>query len=99
MTESRSVVVTGASRGLGLTTVAHLHRRRWTVVAAMRTVDAGLAKARDVLGNDYDPERLIGVSLDLLDPSSIEKAGSLILDRSARPTESCTTPALLESAA
>ncbi len=85
MTESRSVVVTGASRGLGLATVAHLHRRGWTVVAAMRTVDAGLAKARDVLGNDYDPERLIGVSLDLLDPSSIEKAGSLILDAIGAP--------------
>ena len=85
MTESRSVVVTGASRGLGLATVAHLHRRGWTVVAAMRTVDAGLAKARDVLGNDYDPERLIGVSLDLLDPSSIEKAGSLILDAIGTP--------------
>ena len=85
MTESRSVVVTGASRGLGLATVAHLHRRGWTVVAAMRTVDAGLAKAREVLGNDYDPERLIGVSLDLLDPSSIEKAGSLILDAIGAP--------------
>ena len=85
MTESRRVVITGASRGLGLATVAHLHRRGWTVVAAMRTVDAGLAKARQVLGTDYDPERLIGVPLDLLDPSSIEKAGSLILDAIGAP--------------
>ena len=85
MTESRSVVVTGASRGLGLATVAYLHRRGWTVVAAMRTVDAGLAKAREVLGNDYDPERLIGVPLDLLDQSSIEKAGSLILNAIGAP--------------
>ncbi len=51
----------------------------------MRTVDAGLAKAREALGNDYDPERLIGVSLDLLDPSSIEMAGSLILDAIGAP--------------
>lgn len=85
MTEPRSVVVTGASRGLGLATVAHLHRRGWTVVAAMRTVDAGLANAREVLGDDHDPERLIGVPLDLLDPSSIETAGARILDAVGPP--------------
>jgi NAD(P)-dependent dehydrogenase (short-subunit alcohol dehydrogenase family) len=85
MIEPRSVVVTGASRGLGLATVAHLHRRGWTVVAALRTVETGLARAREILGNDYDPERLIGVPLDLLDSSSIEKAGAQILDAVGAP--------------
>ena len=51
----------------------------------MRTVDAGLAKARDVLGDEHDPERLIGVPLDLLDPSSIEKAGAMILEAVGAP--------------
>lgn len=85
MTARGAVVVTGASRGLGLATVAHLHRRGWTVVAAMRSVDVGLAKAREVLGDDHDPDRIIGVPLDLLDPASIEAAGARILDAVGAP--------------
>ena len=40
LTERRSVVVTGASRGLGRATAAHLHRAGWTVLAAMRAMGA-----------------------------------------------------------
>ena len=50
MAEPRTVVVTGASRGLGLASAAHLYHRGWRVVAAMRSVDAGLQRLRERTG-------------------------------------------------
>ena len=69
-----SVVVTGASRGLGLATAAHLHRTGWTVVGAVRTPDAALERLRDATGAPACDPRLIAVRLDLDDPASIESA-------------------------
>ena len=79
-TRSPSVVVTGASRGLGLATATHLHRQGWTVIAAMRTPDSGLQRLRESLGPAHDPSRLTGVRLDLEAPDSIESAIAQILD-------------------
>jgi NAD(P)-dependent dehydrogenase (short-subunit alcohol dehydrogenase family) len=79
-TRPRSVVITGASRGLGLATATHLHRQGWTVLAAMRSPDAGLARLQETLGPALDPSRLVGVRLDLEDPGSIESAVTRILD-------------------
>ena len=77
---SRSVVITGASRGLGLATAVHLYRRGWTVLAAMRTPDVGMKHLTEALGRVVRRSRLIGVGLDLIDPSSIDRAASTILD-------------------
>ena len=71
MPEARSVVVTGASRGLGLASAAHLHARGWRVVAAMRSPDVGLERLRAATGATADDSRLVGVRLDLDDPASI----------------------------
>ena len=78
MADGRSVVVTGASRGLGLATAAHLHDSGWTVLAAMRTPEQGLERLRAMTGADKDDPRLIGVALDLDDPGSIASAGQVI---------------------
>jgi NAD(P)-dependent dehydrogenase (short-subunit alcohol dehydrogenase family) len=40
--DHRSVVITGASRGLGFATAVYLYGAGWTVLAAMRTPDQGL---------------------------------------------------------
>ncbi|WP_433526013.1 SDR family oxidoreductase [Nocardia pseudovaccinii] len=77
--ESRSVVITGASRGLGLASAAHLYRRGWRVVAAMRSVDTGLDQLRAKTGAQQGDPRLIGIRLDLTDPSSIEEAAAAII--------------------
>jgi NAD(P)-dependent dehydrogenase (short-subunit alcohol dehydrogenase family) len=69
-----SVVVTGASRGLGLATAAHLHRRGWTVVCAVRTPDVAFERLREATGATAGDPRLIAVRLDLDDPASIESA-------------------------
>jgi len=79
------VVVTGASRGLGLATAAHLHRRGWTVVAAMRTPDEGLERLRAITDAPAGDPSLIGVRLDLDDHASIEDAGGVILDAVGPP--------------
>jgi NAD(P)-dependent dehydrogenase (short-subunit alcohol dehydrogenase family) len=42
----RTVVITGASRGLGLASATCLYRQGWRVVAAMRSVEAGLERLR-----------------------------------------------------
>ena len=41
MDSGRSVVVTGASRGLGLATAAYLHREGWTVVGSCDALAGG----------------------------------------------------------
>lgn len=78
MTGYRSVVITGAGRGLGLATAAHLYARGWRVVAAVRSVDTGLAALRAATGAGPGDPRLIGVRLDLLDPESITAAAVAI---------------------
>jgi NAD(P)-dependent dehydrogenase (short-subunit alcohol dehydrogenase family) len=84
-TPSRSVVITGASRGLGFATAAYLHREGWTVLAAMRTPEVGLQRLKENLGPTYDPKRLIGVRLDLEDADSIQSAITHILDKVGAP--------------
>jgi len=74
----RSVVITGASRGLGLASAAHLYKLGWRVVAAMRSVEAGLERLRAETGARADDPRLLGVKLDLDDPASIAEAAEAI---------------------
>jgi NAD(P)-dependent dehydrogenase (short-subunit alcohol dehydrogenase family) len=74
MPEARSVVVTGASRGLGLASAAHLYAQGWRVVGAMRSPDVGLERLRATTGAAGDDRRLVGVRLDLTDPASIAAA-------------------------
>lgn len=81
----RSVVITGASRGLGLASAAHLYQQGWRVVAAMRSVESGLEKLRAATGASLDDPRLIGVKLDLTDLSSITMAARAIEDAIGSP--------------
>jgi NAD(P)-dependent dehydrogenase (short-subunit alcohol dehydrogenase family) len=74
----RSVVITGASRGLGLASATYLYQQGWHVVAAMRSVDAGLKKLRAATGASANDPRLIGVALDLMDIASIPATASAI---------------------
>lgn len=85
MAEPRSVVITGASRGLGFASASHLYRQGWRVVAAMRSVDAGMEGLRDETGARDDDPRLIGVPLDLTDAASITAAAKLIEEAVGAP--------------
>ena len=85
MAETRSVVITGASRGLGLASASHLYARGWRVVAAMRSVDTGMEKLREATGAGADDPRLIGVRLDLTDPASVEGAAEAIIKAVGAP--------------
>jgi NAD(P)-dependent dehydrogenase (short-subunit alcohol dehydrogenase family) len=78
MGEPRSVVVTGASRGLGFASTVRLYREGWRVVAAMRTPDRAMALLREATGAAADDDRLIGVQLDLTDAASISAAAKAI---------------------
>ena len=83
--EPKSVVITGASRGLGLASAAHLYRQGWKVVAAMRSPDVGLDRLRQATGAAADDHRLVGVRLDLDDPASIAAAARSIVDTVGAP--------------
>lgn len=83
--EQRSVVITGASRGLGLASAVHLYQRGWQVVGAMRTPDTGLERIREMTGATRDDPRLIGVQLDLTDSESISSAAKAIEDAVGAP--------------
>lgn len=85
MTHSRSVLITGASRGLGLATAAHLYAEGWTVLAGMRSVETGLEAIREVTGAKADDPRLIGVRLDLTDSDSIAAAARATTDAVGAP--------------
>src|SRR5215470_7103406 len=76
--EGRSVVITGASRGLGLASATHLYKLGWCVVAAMRSPEVGLERLRAATGASADDPRLVGVRLDLDDPASITGAAEAI---------------------
>jgi NAD(P)-dependent dehydrogenase (short-subunit alcohol dehydrogenase family) len=78
MTRAPTVVITGASRGLGLASAVHLYRLGWRIVAAMRSVDAGLARLRAETRAAADDPRLLGVKLDLDDAMSIAQAAQAI---------------------
>lgn len=85
MAEPRTVVITGASRGLGFASAVRLHREGWRVIAAMRTPDLGLPLLREATGAGKDADRLIGVQLDLLDPASISAAAKAIEEAVGAP--------------
>ncbi|MGE2730615.1 SDR family oxidoreductase [Mycolicibacterium vaccae] len=81
----RTVVITGASRGLGLASAAHLYRSGWTVVAAMRSVDDGMARLREATGAGASDSRLVGVRLDLTDVASVRAAAEDIVSAVGAP--------------
>jgi NAD(P)-dependent dehydrogenase (short-subunit alcohol dehydrogenase family) len=85
VTDRTSVVITGASRGLGLASAAHLYHRGWTVVAAMRSPEVGLDRLRELTAASAGDQRLIGVRLDLDDAASISEAGRAILEAVGAP--------------
>lgn len=78
MVEPHTVVITGASRGLGFASAVRLYREGWRVVAAMRTPDHGIPLLHEATGAAIDDDRLIGVQLDLLDSASIAAAAKAI---------------------
>lgn len=81
----RTVVITGASRGLGLASATHLYRQGWRVVTAMRAVEAGLEHLRAATGASVDDPRLLGVKLDLRDLAAIPLAARAIEDAVGAP--------------
>ena len=85
MADPRTVVITGASRGLGFASTARLYREGWRVVAAMRTPDRGMPLLREATGATADDDRLIGVQLDLMDSASIAAAAKAIEEAVGAP--------------
>jgi NAD(P)-dependent dehydrogenase (short-subunit alcohol dehydrogenase family) len=85
MAVPRSVVITGASRGLGLASASHLYRQGWRVVAAMRSPDVGMDRLRETTGARDDDPRLTGVALDLTDSASVTAAAKSIEEMIGTP--------------
>lgn len=85
MSTLRTVVITGASRGLGLASASYLYKQGWRVVAAMRSVEDGLTRLRAETGASASDPRLLGVKLDLDSAESIDAAASAIRDAVGAP--------------
>ncbi|WP_445169562.1 SDR family oxidoreductase [Mycolicibacterium sp. Dal123E01] len=85
MAELRSVVITGAARGLGFASAVRLYHEGWQVVAAMRTPDRGMPLLRAATGASEDDDRLIGVQLDLTDTASVSACAKAIEERIGAP--------------
>ena len=81
----RTVVITGAARGLGFASAVRLHREGWRVVAAVRTPDRAMPLLREATGASDADDRLIGVQLDLMDAASISAAAKTIEERVGAP--------------
>src|SRR3954462_12507737 len=85
MADPRSVVITGASRGLGFASAVRLYREGWQVVATVRTPGECNALLRQAAGASDDDNRLICVQLDLMDSASIAAAAKVIEDTVGPP--------------
>lgn len=81
----RTVVITGASRGLGLASAAYLYKQGWRVVSAVRSVEAGLERLRAETGAAAGDPRLLGVKLDLASADSIAACARSILELVGSP--------------
>lgn len=75
MTSARSVVVTGASSGIGRATALHLCARGWRVFAGVRR-DADAEALRSEAG----PGGLEPLRLDVVDPASVEAAAGRVAE-------------------
>jgi NAD(P)-dependent dehydrogenase (short-subunit alcohol dehydrogenase family) len=85
MGEPRSVVITGASRGLGFASATLLYKQGWRVVAAMRSPEAGIKKLTAATGARENDPRLIAVALDLTDSASVTAAAKAIEEAVGAP--------------
>ncbi|MGH3635058.1 SDR family NAD(P)-dependent oxidoreductase [Mycobacterium sp.] len=85
MSEPPSVVITGASRGLGLASAVHMYTHGWRMVAAMRSPESGLQTLRSKIGAGVDDSRLIAVPLDLTDAASVTAAAKAIEEAVGAP--------------
>ncbi|ORB87330.1 short-chain dehydrogenase/reductase [Mycobacterium kansasii] len=85
MGEPPAVVITGASRGLGLASAAHLYRQGWRVVATMRSLESGMAALRSTAAAAKEDSRLIAVQLDLTDQASVTAAAKAIEEAVGAP--------------
>src|SRR5262249_54412814 len=85
LSRRRSVVVTGASRGLGLASATELYRRGWHVLAAMRSPDVGMPRLYDATGAKAADPRLTPITIDLADQQSIADAAKAINDAVGAP--------------
>jgi NAD(P)-dependent dehydrogenase (short-subunit alcohol dehydrogenase family) len=72
MGEPRSVLVTGANRGIGRAVAGELSRRGWRVVVAARDGDAAAAVAAELGAGARS------VQLDTTDPDSVKRAWEAI---------------------
>lgn len=70
---TRTALVTGASRGLGAATAAHLAAQGWQVYAAARSTSA-LDELRDTAAADGHGDRIIPVPLDVSDSAATSSA-------------------------
>lgn len=71
---SRTVLLTGASGGLGTASTTDLTRRGWNVIAAVRSMDDEFAPLRDAIA--HHPGDVQPLLLDLLDDPSIDDAAA-----------------------
>src|ERR1700681_2196573 len=83
--EERTVVITGASRGLGFASTVRLYREGWRVVAAMRTPDRGVPLLREATGAGGNDGRRIGVKIVMMAAASISAAAKVIEERVGVP--------------
>jgi NAD(P)-dependent dehydrogenase (short-subunit alcohol dehydrogenase family) len=85
VSEPPSIVITGASRGLGLASAAHMYQQGWRVVAAMRSPDTGLEALRSKTRASVGDPRLIAITLDLTDAASVVAAAKVVEEAVGAP--------------
>lgn len=77
--KNKTVLVTGASSGLGRATALHFLKRGWNVAATMRNAQAASRE-----GDWPEDPRLARLQLDVTDEASVERAVGQVLERFGR---------------
>jgi len=78
---TKTILITGASSGIGRATALYFQKKGWNVAATMRSPEKELNQETNKSNSLANLDRVIVLKLDVTDPASITNAIAATIDR------------------